>query len=54
MKKALVQAAKTAKSLHPVVWVAALIIPGGFMAIAAYTAVKTYRGNNDRSKNRSR
>lgn len=53
MKQVLKQAAKTAKSLHPVIWVAALIIPGGFMAIAAYTAVQTYRSKDDKRKNRS-
>ena len=38
IKKAVENAAELPKEI----WIAALILPGGFVAIGAYTAIKTY------------
>ena len=54
MKKIAKETAKTIKGLSKLAWVAAVIIPGGFIAIGVYTAIQVYRGNNDRSKYRRR
>lgn len=55
VNRVLKETAKTIKSLPKLAWVAAVIVPGGFIAIGIYTAVKVYTGSpNDRSKNRRR
>ena len=52
VKKELV---KEVKKLPKLAWVAAVIIPGGFMMLGCYLTAKTLysKGKNDRSKNRS-